>query len=383
MDIPNVARAALMTGLVALAGAAQAQDRTLKLSSGIPPNGVVHDAHKAVADYIAAESDLGVEVFALTLLNLAETGPGVRDGIADMGYVVMPYHLAEYANTNLAADMAMLATSGTPTDAPGLVMSSALAEYVMLECPECVAEFATQNQLFLGGGASTDYNLICARPVRVPADLEGLKVRVGAGVFGRWAENAGAVKISVSGNETYDALAQGVVDCTVTSLAELINFQLFDVVKHVTIGVPGGVFGGIGSVNTNLDTWRGLSDEQRKVLLDAGALATAEVGIGYIRQSREAADQMAGHGIERIEASDDLRAATEEFVIADSAAIAKEFADLYGVSDVEAKMDRIAALIEKWKGLYAGVDVEDVEAVAALIRDNIHARIDVAQYGMN
>lgn len=373
---------------IALLGAASlaaegAAAKTLTLSSGIPPGGVGNLAQESVAEWIEANSDLEVDVYALTLLNLAETGPGVRDGIADMGYVVTPYHLAEFANTNLAADMSMLATSGTPTEVPGLVMASAIVEYVMLDCPDCRDEFAAQNQLFLGGGASTGYNLICNTPIRSVADVADKKMRVGAGVFGRWAENFGAVKVKVSGNETYEALSQGVVDCTITSLAELINFQLFDVVSNVVTGVPGGVFAGLGTINMNLDAWRGLTVAEREVLLRAGARATAEVAIGYIKQSQAAMAQMEDRGTEVIAAPDELKEATEAFAKADLDKIAEQFAGAYGVSDVPAKMETVAALVEAWKGVYAGIDATDVDAVSEAIWTRVQSRLDPAAYGMN
>lgn len=136
-------------------------------------------------------------------------------------------------------------------------------------------------------------------------------------------------------------------------------------------------------MNINLDTWRGLTDAERETLLHAGARATAEVAVGYIRQSRSAMEQMAGHGIEAIAAPADLKAATEAFAGDDMAKIASQFIEVYGVGDAPAKMETISALIEKWKGLYAGVDVTDVDAVSEALWTNVQSRLAPAVHGMN
>lgn len=355
----------------------------LTLTVGFPPGSIPHVAHQALADWLAENSDLKVETSAMTLLSLPETSPGIRDGIADMGYLLTQYYPAEYKESNLAGDMTMLTTIGKETAVPGLVMSAAFAEYVTLNCPGCQEEFKAQNQVFLGSGASSAYGLVCNIPINTVEDLKNKKFRVGGGNFGRWAEHFGGVKVTMPGAEMYEALSQGVVDCSTLSTPELINWQLFDVTKAVVLGTPGGVYGGVAANNINRDTWQSLTNEQRTALLKGAGLVTAGVAIGYQTQADEAIKQARDKGISVEPASAELKAASDAFVTEDMKAVAKQFQETYGLQDVEAKMSTISGLIDKWKDKLQGVDISSNQAFADLLWTEIYSKLDPARYGMD
>ena len=118
-----------------------ASARTLKSAVGLATSSAQYYAHERLAEYVAENSDLKIKVFSMSLLNLKETPPGIRDGIADMGFVLPPYYPAEYAEFNLVADLSMLATTGEQVESPGAAMAGATSEYVFLNCPECLEEF--------------------------------------------------------------------------------------------------------------------------------------------------------------------------------------------------------------------------------------------------
>lgn len=376
------ARSALGSAVLAvlLAASASAQDRQIKFSSGFPPVAVPPAAYQTVADWLAANSGFRAEVFSMSLLSLQETAAGIRDGIADAGYVLTPYAPAEFSEINLAADMSMLVTTGTRV--PNMVMSAAIVEYVALNCPECQEEFAAQNQVFLAGGASTAYSLVCKEPIARLEDVKGKTIRVGAPVFGRWVEAFGGTKASIPGSEMFEALSQGVVQCTMVGTPDVVNFQLAEIVKGVMVGAPGGVYAGTASMNVNLDLWRGLTDEERKTLIQAGALMTAEVNAGYNRQAVEAEKLLREKGVALDEPTPDIVAATEAFVEKDMKTIEEQFTSLYGVENVSGKMQTISALVEKWKGKLAEADPTDAETFRRLIWDEVYAKIDPASYGM-
>lgn len=366
---------------ILVAGPAAAQDKEIKLSSGFPPVAVPPVAYQKVADWLAANSDFTAEVYSMTLLSLQETSAGIRDGITDVGYVLTPYSPAEFSETNLAADMSMLVTTGTKV--PNMAMSAAIVEYVTLNCPECQEEYAVQNQVFLAGGASTAYSLVCKEPIETLEDVKGKTIRVGAPVFGRWVEAFGGTKASIPGSEMFEALSQGVVDCTMVGTPDVVNFQLADIVKGVMVGLPGGVYAGTASMNVNMDLWRGLTDEARGKLIEAGALMTAEVNAGYNRQAVDAEKALREKGVALDEPTDEMVAATEAFVEKDMKTIEEQFTSLYGVENVAAKMETISALVDKWKTKLEGVDPTDGEAFRKLLWDEVYAKIDPAAYGMN
>ena len=373
--------AALAVLLAASAGAHGAE-RTLTVASGFPDSAVPPYGHHAVAEFLEANGDLRADVQSLGLLTLAEMSPGIRDGIADMGYVLTPYFAAEYSETNMAADMTLLVQKGV--DAPGLAMVAAMTEYVLLDCPDCQDEYLAQNQVFLGSGASTEYSLVCNRAIESPADLKGLSLRSGASVFGRWAEHFGAVKVAIPGSEMYEALAQNVVQCTMVGLPDAINFQLTDVTSHIVKNAPGGVFAGAASLNVNLDLWRELDDAQRSVLIDAGALMTAATAVEYYRQGVKAEKTLTDAGVSIVTADETgFTEATQAFLADDMKTIETQFSDLYGIENVAGKMETVRGLIEKWKAKVAEVDPSDLEGFRDLLKAEIYDKLDRAAYGMN
>lgn len=370
---------ALVAALAVMPALASAQE--LNWASGWPPGGFIPNAVDKAAASISEQTEFKVKHFPLSLLSFNEAASGVRDGVADIAYVLMPYFPAEFSQTNLASDLTMLATSGTLTKTPGLAMVGALLEYVMLNCPECQDEFAAQNQVFLAGGATTEYRTQCDRVVSTKADMAGLKIRNGAANFGRFVEQLGAVKVAISGGEIYEAISSNAIDCAMVALPELLSLQLVEVMKAITMGAPGGVFAGTGSANVNMDVWRDMSPQDRAVFLRAGAQLTADISVGYISNEIEAMAKAKEAGIQFVDAGPDLVEFTNEFVKQDMLTIAEQYRSTYKISDVDAKIETISGLIEKWKGLSQPFET-DADGFAELLWTEVYSKIDTSSYGI-
>ena len=90
--IKKAAVAAAVLGITAnTAMAPDASAKTLKAAVGLATSSAQYFAYQKFADYVKANSDLKIKVYSMSLLNLKETPPGVRDGVADMGFVLPPY----------------------------------------------------------------------------------------------------------------------------------------------------------------------------------------------------------------------------------------------------------------------------------------------------
>jgi TRAP-type transport system periplasmic protein len=136
-------------------------------------------------------------------------------------------------------------------------------------------------------------------------------------------------------------------------------------------------------MNANLDLWRGLTNEERKTLIQAGALMTAEVAAGYNRQAAEAEKTLHEKGVELKEPSKEFINATEAFVKQDLKTIEAQFASHYGVKAVPQKMATIVALVDKWKNKLADVNPTDGEAFRKMLWEEIYSKIDPTIYSMN
>jgi len=366
---------------LAATGASDATARTLKSAVGTATSSVQVYTHERFAKYVGENSDLKIKVFSLSLLNLKETPPGIRDGITEMGFVLPPYFPAEYANYNLAADTTMLVTSGERIKSPGMAMAGALMEYTFFNCPDCLTEFEHQNQIYLGGGSTPDYVMLCTQPMRTLDDLKGKKFRSAANNFARWAEHFGGIAVSIPANDVYEAMGQGVVDCAMMSATELSNFSLFDVTKAVTTGIPGGVFAGVATNNVNTRVWRSLTKEQRATMIKGSAFAQADFTWKFYSDAKANLEAAPDKDIEMIEASSEMIAASEKFVRDDMETTAEQYERDYGVSDAAAKIEIMRELIEKWKPLTEGLE-DDAEGLAKVYWDEIYSKIDPETYGM-
>ncbi|GGY59332.1 C4-dicarboxylate TRAP transporter substrate-binding protein [Marinobacter zhanjiangensis] len=383
LKMPRFIRLAVplaVTGTL-LAGAAHA--RTISYATGYAPQSIGAEAGEAFAEAMETYSGgaLSAKVYPQSLLSFSETPSGVRDGMADSGLVLTPYFPAEFPSTNLAAEVSMLLElTDAPAESAGLAYAGAMSEYLFNDCPECAGEFEAQNQVFIGGGGTSPYMLLCNTPVRNLEELEGKRVRIGGAQWSRWAEDLGASPVSVPQHETYEALSQGVVDCTIHSAPELTIVNLMEVVTDITTGAPGGVFAGVGNT-VNRDAWSSLSEDERTAVLHASAVLSAELSWGY---AQAAMDNMeTARELDRIDvhdASDAMKEQTREFIRQDLDNMAATYAEKYGVTNADEMIETFRPILEKWVSLVEGVD--SGEALADLYWKEVFSKVDVSRHGL-
>ena len=75
-----------------------------------------------------------------------------------------------------------------------------------------------------------------AKPLVVPDDAKGMKVRGGSREMDMMFKDAGASVLSLPSNEIYAAMQTGAMDAALTSSTSLISFRLEEVAKHLTSG---------------------------------------------------------------------------------------------------------------------------------------------------
>ncbi|MBA1145469.1 C4-dicarboxylate TRAP transporter substrate-binding protein [Ectothiorhodospiraceae bacterium WFHF3C12] len=379
----SIALTLLLGAAATIGGTASAE--TLRYALGYPPGSDSTKAAERYAKLVEQYSDgeLEVKVYPLSLLNFAETSAGLRDGIADIGYLLSPYFPSEYPHTNLLAEAAMqtqlLGEAVEGREGPAYI--GALAEYVFFHCPECHGDFRDQNQVFTGIASSSTYMLNCNEPVTNAEQLEGKRLRAAGSQWSRWAEEFGATPVTLSGNEAFEALDQGVVDCVIISAPDLENLGIIDATTDITTNVPGGVFAGAEITNVNKDVWQGLTDNERRAMLHAGAHISAE--IPWVYHQREAAVlERAKNELDIAihEASPDLVEATREFVRGDMEAIAQYYEKQYGVEDGARMLEEFRPILEKWVGLVE--DVGSKEELAEVYWDEVFSKVDPSTHGM-
>lgn len=383
MNCPNFVRRGLLPAILAgVSMTSMVEARQLSYATGYASGSIGAKAAEVFAKDLKEHSggDLTAKVYAQSLLSFSEIPPGIRDGMADSGLVLTPYFPSEFPSTNLATELTMLIEmSDVPTEMAGLAFAGAMAEYVFFNCPSCITEYKQQNQLFLGGGGTSSYFLICNKPVRTLEEIKGKRLRIGGAQWARWANVVGATPVSVPQHETYEALSQGVVDCSVHSAPELTIVKLMEVTSDMTPNMPGGVFSGVAN-NINSDVWKSLTASERRTMLHASAAQASALSWGYAEiaaTNMETAKDLKGIDIHQPDA--DLVKVTREFIEQDLKTIATKYADTHGLESPAQMVETFRSLLTKWVGLVEGVGSS--EELTQVYWDEVYSKVNVDSYG--
>jgi TRAP-type C4-dicarboxylate transport system substrate-binding protein len=363
--------AALLAGITTVAPAA---DRDLTFAIGLPPIHSWSKTYTYVGDNIEKRSGgaLSAETHYGSLLNLKQSLTGLRDGIADSAMLVPGYHPAELPQTNLIVDLAMLGQNA-------IVLSAAVSEY-MFTCAECLAGAEDNGSVFVAMTANAPYMLQTTEPLITVESLKGKKIR-SFSAFGRWVEYMGGIKMSLSANDIYDALSRGTLDANLHPATELYNLNFKDVAKYIT-NLPLGIYNG-NQYNFNIKTWRELSAEQRRLMLDMFAEGAAMTTVEFQTFNDEILTTKAAEdGIQVIEPSPGLVVATKKFIAEDMANMDAMAKKNYKIQDAPARIARFEGLIKKWRGQLGNIGKTDLAAVKSLYKKEIWDKVDAVTLGM-
>lgn len=371
---------AVCTSLIAFSAHAD----TFRFAVGFPSGTPIEAAKKyaeAVKEY--TDNKHRVRVFELSLLNHSEMSEGISKGLADIGYLLTAYTPSDYPFSNLGADMSMLmALDDKFIGQEGYVYSGAMLEYIMLNCPECQNEFSSNNQVYTSVVSTPAYVMFCNDSVVNEDDLKGKRLRISGAPWARWARNFGAQPVALPVGEIYEALSQGVVDCTFLSPTELTNFNLSEVVKNITTNLPGGLYAAGGSSTLNKTKWDKFNDEEKEAFLKAGAVMTAEITYGYQKQAEEDLDKAARKNINIVEANPDLLAKSHDFIRKDLNYIPEFYAQEYKKDETRLKelAHTMRGLIEKWQGIIAESEIKSADDLREVYWNHVYSKVDPKTY---
>lgn len=359
---------------VALAAPASATD--LRIAPGAPP---AHPAsshlYGGLAKYLPEESGgaMNAQVLGPEVVTLGQMKDALQTGLVDVGNLLPLYFPAELPNFALAGELSL---SGTDPHA----MGAALTEYTV-NCGSCQGEMTNFGIVYLGSGSSDPYVLLTTKPVTTADDLKGLRLRSGGSPFSRWAENFGAVPVSIGVGETFEAMSQGTIDGSMASIGDLLSFRLVELAKDVT-AVPLGTYFSTSNFATAKTTWANLSAEERTALLKAANRANADFtnrwGYEFPKIAASAASEA---GITLTDADPDFAKAAADFAIADRETAAKISKDRFAMNDASDRVAEFVSLVAKWQKISDEVN-HDPAQMAQKVWDEVWSKVDVSTYGM-
>lgn len=341
------ARSTGAAALAAVLAISAAQARELTYGSYVSPT---HTTNRAgltpFAERVKAQTngEVSFEIFS----GGAMGGPkellkATRDSVLDASGIVDIYYKSELPVSSMISGMIIMA------DDP-LVYSASMNEFQLLRCPACKQEWADSNIIGLAFNSTDTYHLLCTEAIHTKAEVQGKKVRATSSV-GTMMQDMGAVPVSITSAEIYEAMQRGQVACSVGSAAWLDTYNLKDFVKSI-VSTPMGAYFGTNTLAMNIDSWDELTDEQKAVFRDNLAEMVADISFAYVAEGRSAIEDARSRGVDVQEADEAMKADIEKSREALYAQTVKD-AEAAGVTDAQAIMDEWRATIAKWREIVA------------------------------
>lgn len=367
------ARLALMVLTLAVL-AAPATAKELRIASGLPP---MHPAHNPLytdfRDLLAEKTSGGLSgrLLGTEVATLANMRTAIHSGLVEIGIYLPAYFPADLPDYNLLGDLSMLAGSPHAT-------SGALTEY-FVTCEDCQAELKRLRMVYTTSH-SNPYSLLTRKPVTSPEDLRGMRIRVATPQHARWVEAMGGTPVNMPTGETFEAMSQGIIEGTVTSITDLISFNLAEVISYITL-LDLGTFHSMVPHAVSNRVWAALSEDQREAVYSASIIAnsrTTQRLLDMVVEGKEAGRQ---HGVEILEPAAELVAVTEAFLESDIQVAAERAISRHGVQNAEEKIARFRELVTKWEGLVDGLEGQP-DAVAEVLERELMQIVDLKTYGL-
>lgn len=300
-----------------------------------------------------------------SLLSGRDIPGGVRDGVADAGYFVGAYIPAEMPVDNYLAQFSLW-------NSEPLVMTAALNELVLFDCPECTEEYKKFNTKYLASYALTPYVYHCKSELMKPDDFKGKRVR-GVSAYGDLARSLGAVPVNVSPDEAYEALDRGILECALHSIAAQKARSYGEAAKFVILDPLGG-FIGASTFNLRIPKWNDLTPDQRKAI--TGNLAQLVTGaiFNYIKEDQDVIEEYTKTGTKFYHADPEFAAFIEEFKKEYRPTVIEKGRE-FGLKDPEGIADAFDRLAAKWRKLL-DENGTDPETYQKLLDQEIFSKID-------
>jgi len=199
--------------------------------------------------------------WANSLVHAKEALEAVQIGTSDMADLALAY---------FPDKLKLLQVASLPFSVSDPVKQRDGVMRVLKAVPQVSEELAKFNHVIVAVTATASYQLPSHNPINDLAELKGKKVGTFGRIIPKVIKAAGAIPVSVSGGEMYEALQRGTIDARVLSYEASQRFKLYEVVKYIS-QVDLGALAGINTLTINKKKWDSLSAEDRNIILEEGA----------------------------------------------------------------------------------------------------------------
>lgn len=200
--------------------------------------------------------------FSETLLKFGDTFPGVSTGIADMALYVSSHSKGVH-------DLNLIFSRQFAEEAPTYLGVSRAYTELLETMPEIQQEMEKTGIRWLSVVSLPPSHLNTVnKPVRVPADLRGMKITSAADAA-LMVNNIGGSAVTLPPMDWYSALETGLTEGQFMHWPGIYGFKLLEVLRYHTLFGPGGSEASAYGHVINLDTWNSLPKEYQEIIVEA------------------------------------------------------------------------------------------------------------------
>lgn len=328
----------------ASAGIAQAAE-TLTYATNTAPTGLRGAAEQGFIDALNEVSGGELEVvpyWGASVLKGDETLNGVKNGVADMGYININY----YPNQLLLNGAFQLFPEGPENYAGQMAVYHEIYEQV----PALEGEFTKQGQHIVYIYPYLPYAGVFRENVTSLSDFKGKRVRASSQWMLNMLGGLGATPVSVPWSDTYQSLQSGAIDGVFTNYDSLNRTGMDEVAPHVLtakrlwLAVP-------MIITVNQQKWDAMSAEEQGWFEQAAEKAEKTFGKYYANEFERIveAEKSAGYTVTAA-TSEDIDHFVSLPAVADNRRTWIQSAEQAGASDPAAIIERMQAIIDAHLG---------------------------------
>lgn len=261
-------------------GAAQAQEVTLRLHQFLPPQGAVPRLILDVwADAVERDSDGRIRIERFASMSLggtpAELMDQAIDGIADIVWTANGYTPGRFPRTEVF-------------ELPFFVSDAAAASSALWRMyDEHMREADFEELHVLGIWVHGPGLFHTRRPVRVPEDLRGMKIRGGSRAVNDYLDLVGAEALGLPVTAVPEALSRGVIDGTTVPWEVTPSVRVAELVENHTEFEGPGLYTLTFTLAMNRDVYARLPEDLRDVI-DRNSGHDFSVNAGRIQEEADA-----------------------------------------------------------------------------------------------
>lgn len=210
----------------------------------------------------------------------------VRDRVADMAYIYMPYHSDIFPIFEAFSLPFMFKT---------YEQAFRLTRDIFGSTPQLTAPLKSYklHPLWFTDGASQIIQT--KKPIRAVADIKGLKLRTAGGMANIIVSSMGATPVALMVGDAYLSLQSGVVDGTFTAGLFQEMYKWYEVAPNFL--VPSSLLmTPLGVIVINTDLWASLSKEDQNILQKAALEQEEIVMKRWTRDYWDVLERMKGKG---------------------------------------------------------------------------------------